>query len=605
MRLLQCSADGELSIHDFTGQDIPAYAILSHTWHEDSNQEVTLQDLEVGIEKSKAGYAKIEFCVRRAAEDGLLYIWVDTCCIDKRNAVELGEAINSMFRWYHKSARCYVYLSDVSAHDERSDQQSELASGGIFSESRWFKRGWTLQELLAPKSVEFFSREGQRLGDKMSHELQIQRITGIPTTALRGKPLKQFSIDERFLWAAGRDTTKAEDKTYCLLGIFGVHLSLIYGEGSTNAFLRLQRAIGQYSEQNQFRMRQKNSSVGLTWYSESEPSIWSSYSENTSARTSIISTDTTPASTTETPLLESEPGSSVYWRKARTLRGHTAEVCDVTFSPDGTLVASSSADKSIRLWDSATGEARGMLVGHTRAVNSVVFSPDGKLVASCSSDHSVKLWDLSTKNLLGTLLGHTDIAWAVVFSPDGKLVASCSDDRTIRLWDIVTMEARNTMHHPSRFLSIVFSPDGKLLASGADDGRVWFYDSVTGDARAKARGHSRQVLGVAFSVDGKQIASCSEDKRVRLWDLKSARHMLEGHQLTVWDVAFSPNGQLIVSGSSDFTVRLWDSATGAPLDILRGHGSWVSGVAFSPDGKMIASSSGDHTVKLWNCRLRK
>lgn len=146
-----------------------------------------------------------------------------------------------MFRWYRKAVKCYVYLSDVSVGDEDEDHTKrtwELA----FRNSRWFTRGWTLQELLAPASVEFFSQEGERLGDKNILEQQIYEVTGIPIAALRGTPLSQFSVDERMRWAAKRNTTKKEDKAYCLLGIFGVFMPLIYGEGE-HAFVRLRKKM--------------------------------------------------------------------------------------------------------------------------------------------------------------------------------------------------------------------------------------------------------------------------------------------------------------------------------------------------------------------------
>ena len=121
MRLLERKPDGELVLSEFTGKDVPvpAYAILSHTWATDNNEEVSFQDVEAGTGKSKAGYNKIRFCAEQAAADGLRYFWVDTCCIDKKNNTELSEAINSMFRWYQKATRCYVYLSDVSIRDKQ------------------------------------------------------------------------------------------------------------------------------------------------------------------------------------------------------------------------------------------------------------------------------------------------------------------------------------------------------------------------------------------------------------------------------------------------------------------------------------------------------
>jgi hypothetical protein len=244
MRLLSTNAQGSFSLTHFIGNDIPSYAILSHTWEADS-QEVTFQDICNATGSSKNGYRKIQFCGQQAQKDGLQYFWVDGCCIDKSNSVELQEAINSMFRWYRDAAKCYVYLSDVSIGNH--SRSSELFWEPAFRQSRWFTRGWTLQELLAPRSVEFFSRDNKRLGDKDSLEQQIYKVSGIAVKALQGDSLSQFSIEERIAWAAKRKTTIEEDQVYCLLGIFDVYLPLIYGEGKKHAFRRLQDEIDRRS----------------------------------------------------------------------------------------------------------------------------------------------------------------------------------------------------------------------------------------------------------------------------------------------------------------------------------------------------------------------
>ena len=259
MRLLKFSSGGELSPpRDFI-DDIPGYAILSHTWGADVD-EVTLDDLKDGSGKSKAGYAKIQFCGEQARKDGLHFFWVDTCCIDKANHTELSEAIASMFRWYHNAAKCYVYLSDVSLSNIDNDQ-TEQTWESAFQKSRWFTRGWTLQELIAPKSVEFFSQDREYLGNKNTLERQIHEITQVPIAVLRGTPLSCFSVDERIRWAAKRDTKRKEDKAYCLLGIFDVFIPLIYGEGE-NAFIRLEEEIDRPSRSKYFAHRRRFLPIG-------------------------------------------------------------------------------------------------------------------------------------------------------------------------------------------------------------------------------------------------------------------------------------------------------------------------------------------------------
>ena len=244
MRLLSSNADGSFSLTFFTRKNIPRYAILSHTWEAD-DQEVTFHDLMNHLGSSKKAYRKFQFCAEQAKRDGLRYFWIDSCCIDKSNSTELQEAINSMFRWYRDAAKCYVYLSDVSTG--KHSRSSKLLWEPALRQSRWFVRGWTLQELLAPQSVEFFSRDSERLGDKDSLEQLIHEVTGITVQALRGHPLSQFGVTERKSWATKRETTIEEDQVYCLLGIFNIYLPLIYGEGKEHAFGRLQDEIDRRS----------------------------------------------------------------------------------------------------------------------------------------------------------------------------------------------------------------------------------------------------------------------------------------------------------------------------------------------------------------------
>jgi hypothetical protein len=239
MRLLHFNSCGTLDLTDFSQKTVPPYAILSHTW---GDAEFLFEDLVNGTGKTKAGYQKILFAGEQATRDQLQYFWIDTCCIDKWNLRELSKAINSMFQWYKNAEKCYVFLSDVSA--PRTDAQLHRSAWeASFRKSRWFTRGWTLQELLAPVSIDFFSLERQRLGDKNSLEQQISEITGIPVAALRGDPLDEFSISERREWMSARQTTHAEDMAYSLIGIFGVRMEFRYGEGKERALERLQEEM--------------------------------------------------------------------------------------------------------------------------------------------------------------------------------------------------------------------------------------------------------------------------------------------------------------------------------------------------------------------------
>jgi hypothetical protein len=242
MRLLRYDGtNGIFLIEDFATDEAPPYAILSHTW---GDEEVTFREITEGTGKSKLGYEKIRFCGTQAERDHLQYFWVDTCCINKSSSTELQEAIICMFRWYRNAVKCYVYLSDVSrsTSDDGEDSSPPLWEGA-FRQSRWFTRGWTLQELIAPTLVEFFSKEGVQLGDKGSLEEYIRDITGIPIAVLRGSRLSTFGILERMAWADKRNTTRAEDIAYSLLGIFDVQIPLLYGEGRYKALKRLHEEI--------------------------------------------------------------------------------------------------------------------------------------------------------------------------------------------------------------------------------------------------------------------------------------------------------------------------------------------------------------------------
>ncbi|KAJ4363902.1 hypothetical protein N0V83_009354 [Neocucurbitaria cava] len=234
---------GSLSLVQHEGSHIPPYAILSHTWGS-TGDEVTYRDMLNKTGQEKVGYHKLTFCAEQVGKDGLEHFWIDTCCIDKSSSAELSEAITSMFRWYKNSTQCYVYLSDVSVNKRKANCEEFDASWiQAFRNSRWFTRGWTLQELLAPQIVRFFSREPKQIGDKVSLEQHIHEVTRVPILALQGTPLHQFPIAERLSWTTNRQTTREEDIAYSLLGVFGISMLPNYGEGKEVAFKRLHREI--------------------------------------------------------------------------------------------------------------------------------------------------------------------------------------------------------------------------------------------------------------------------------------------------------------------------------------------------------------------------
>ncbi|KAF2166495.1 hypothetical protein M409DRAFT_36723, partial [Zasmidium cellare ATCC 36951] len=196
------------------------------------------------VQNPALDWKKVRLSCRQALADSIDYIWIDTCCIDKASSAELSEAINSMFRWYEKAAVCYAYMSDVLKPPDGVDG----ASRQPFEQSRWFTRGWTLQELIAPSKVMFYDCHWNCLGEKSALADSIYKITNIPLSILRqNQPLNDASIAMRMSWAAKRQTTRIEDEAYCLLGIFDVNMPMLYGEGS-KAFSRLQYEILQSSD---------------------------------------------------------------------------------------------------------------------------------------------------------------------------------------------------------------------------------------------------------------------------------------------------------------------------------------------------------------------
>ena len=216
------------------GRSTPRYAILSHTWEE---EEVTFADVASNpLFRNKKGWGKIAGICWIASRQGYQYAWVDTCCIDKSSSAELTEAINSMFKWYEAAGVCYVFLSDLA-------DSTELDTTTTLAPCRWFTRGWTLQELIAPRDVVFFNQAWNQIGTKTDLIDQLRRITGIGHDVLtHSLPLRDVAVAEKMSWAAYRETTRIEDMAYCLLGIFDVNMPLLYGEGN-KAFRRLQDEI--------------------------------------------------------------------------------------------------------------------------------------------------------------------------------------------------------------------------------------------------------------------------------------------------------------------------------------------------------------------------
>ncbi|KAL0934980.1 HET domain-containing protein [Colletotrichum truncatum] len=234
------------------------YAILSHTWEGDEITFQEFRDLEPQEARQKVGYTKIVKTCELAQERGLDFAWVDTCCIDKSNSAELNEAINSMFAWYKNSTVCFVHLSDLKTPEDHllprllSTKETGLehsfpCSQSNFGACRWFTRGWTLQELIAPDHVEFFDSQWTQFSQKKDCVDILAEITGISQSVLESSSnLRQIPIAVKMSWAAHRETKHVEDRAYSLLGIFDINMPIMYGEGP-GAFRRLQEEISKES----------------------------------------------------------------------------------------------------------------------------------------------------------------------------------------------------------------------------------------------------------------------------------------------------------------------------------------------------------------------
>ncbi|MHC0061369.1 WD40 domain-containing protein [Nostoc sp. UIC 10890] len=317
------------------------------------------------------------------------------------------------------------------------------------------------------------------------------------------------------------------------------------------------------------------------------------------------------ANTNLAPLVEDALKQAVYGAdEYNHLSGHTATVMAVNVSPDSSLIASASMDKTIKLWR-RDGTAVATLKGHQGAVRSVTFSPDGQILASASEDGTIKLWQHNAKNaswnISKTFIGRASV-WGVAFSPDGQTIASAGWDKTVKVWKLDGTLLKTFQGYKTGFWGVTFSPDSQTIAAANLDGTVKLLRRDTnGWQNAKSLqplfGHTAWVVGVAFSRNGQTIATASEDKTVKLWQRDSNGNYrldktLKGHSAGVSGVAFSPDGQTIASASLDKTIKLWN-IDGTELRTLRGHSASIWGVTFSPDGSFIASAGAENLVRLW------
>ena len=287
---------------------------------------------------------------------------------------------------------------------------------------------------------------------------------------------------------------------------------------------------------------------------------------------------------------------------ARTFSGHTSHVNSLNISPDGEILASGSADKTIKIWDRYTGKIIRTINGHDSYINSIAIHPDGKTLASGSADKTVKIWNISASKEIRRLEGHSAPVNSVAISNDWQTLVSGSADKTIKIWNISTGENIRTLTGNSQPInSVAISPDGQILASGNADKTIKIWDMSTGKNIHTLTGHSQPINSVAISSDGQILASGSADKTIKIWDMSTGKNLrtLSGHSSYINAIVISPDGQTLVSGSVDKTIKIWNIPTGELIRNLTGHSGWVKSIAISADGQIIASGSFDKTIKIW------
>ncbi|HAT14234.1 MAG TPA: serine/threonine protein kinase [Microcoleaceae bacterium UBA11344] len=311
----------------------------------------------------------------------------------------------------------------------------------------------------------------------------------------------------------------------------------------------------------------------------------------------------TSSSYTSAQNLQNQCEAGLRWKnaKVKNFAQHSDAVGAVAFSPDGLMLASGSKDKTIQIWDLATGKSIRTFEGDSSTIWSVAFDSNGTRLATGTGFWRVMLWDLKTGQSMSSL-DHAASVWSVAISHDGQLIASGSGDKTTKIWDAVNGRLiHNLPDHTDFVYSVAFSPDDKTLVSASKDNKITIVDVATGRLLKTIDGHADQVRSVAISPDGQTLVSGSYDESIKIWHLETGEliRSLKGHSDDIVSVAISPDGKFIASGSKDKTIKIWDLATGELLNTLTGHLDQVYVVTFSPDGKTIASGSKDNSIRLW------
>jgi WD40 repeat protein len=297
----------------------------------------------------------------------------------------------------------------------------------------------------------------------------------------------------------------------------------------------------------------------------------------------------------------------------KTLQGNSNAIYAIAYSNQQNLLASGHEDQTIKLWNVDINSPQALepdlqpfqiLRGHSDRILSIAFSPDQKILASGSADRSIKLWDAQTGKLLKSLQGHRSWVWGITISPDSKFLASGSYDHTVKLWDLESGECLQTLQgHPSSVLAVTFSHDGKTLFSSGYDKLIKHWHLETGNClHTWEADSSNRVWAMAISPNSQHLATGGDDTSVKLWDIETGAclRIFSGHSHPVVSLIFTPNSDRLISGSSDRTIKIWDVSTGNCLETLQGHSHWVSSLALSQDAKTLISGSWDETIRCWD-----
>lgn len=286
---------------------------------------------------------------------------------------------------------------------------------------------------------------------------------------------------------------------------------------------------------------------------------------------------------------------------SKTLLGHSMLINSVAIAPDGQTLVSGSADKTVKIWNLASGSLVKTLTGHSSTVDAVAISPDGKTIVSGGYDSTIKVWNLASGSLLKNLTGHTGTIESLAITPDSQTLVSSSYDRTIKVWNLANGSLLRTLSgHSNIVYSIAIAPDGRTIASASADGTIKIWDLASGSLLKTLTGHANSVDAVAISSDGQTLVSGSWDNTIKVWDLASGSLLktLSGHSEWVNSVTISPDGQTLVSGSSDNTIKVWNLASGSLLMTLQSTSDAVYSVTISLDGQTLVIA-GYNNIEVW------